>query len=401
MLKTLAGTGHRFVARFAISRGVSPRSVTSAVGDDGVHSRPDAAGDRVADSAAADRAQEVNTVLYSALCLGLFVGLSVAHVTAQVSQSPETEAGEPTGAADKEAEPTGGADKEAEPTPAIAGTGAGTDDTSSTKASAIEDAQDAAQDTAPEATEAYRKRVEQAVQEFQLGNYAEARALFGQAHRLYPNARTARGLGLTEFELKNYPQSISYLEQALASEVRPLSGRLREDTQGLVTRAKGFVGQFTLVLEPEPTGKVRIWVDGARVRLDAAGQLFLSVGQRRLQIRARGYHEILRTVNVLGGEQERIEAELRPLTPEPETPKVPPPSLAVAPSPPVGSEAPAAATAGEPLEDAGGSVWSSPWLWAGAGAVVVGGVVAVLALSSGGDSSSSPTIDADLTVSGL
>ena len=400
-------------------------------------------------------------MLYSALCLGLFVGLSVAHVTAQVSQSPETEAGEPTGAADKEAEPTGaadeeaeptgaadeeakptggadeeakptggadkeakptgaadkeaeptggadkeakptgGADKEAEPTPAIAGTGAGTDDTSSTKASAIEDAQDAAQDTAPEATEAYRKRVEQAVQEFQLGNYAEARALFGQAHRLYPNARTARGLGLTEFELKNYPQSISYLEQALASEVRPLSGRLREDTQGLVTRAKGFVGQFTLVLEPEPTGKVRIWVDGARVRLDAAGQLFLSVGQRRLQIRARGYHEILRTVNVLGGEQERIEAELRPLTPEPETPKVPPPSLAVAPSPPVGSEAPAAATAGEPLEDAGGSVWSSPWLWAGAGAVVVGGVVAVLALSSGGDSSSSPTIDADLTVSGL
>ena len=47
-----------------------------------------------------------------------------------------------------------------------------------------------------ESDERYKALVEEAVMEFAEGRYAEARALFGQAHVLKPNARTLRGLSL-------------------------------------------------------------------------------------------------------------------------------------------------------------------------------------------------------------
>lgn len=47
----------------------------------------------------------------------------------------------------------------------------------------------------------YRDAIDTALQEMGLGNYEEAREQFARAHALSPNARTLRGLGISEFEL--------------------------------------------------------------------------------------------------------------------------------------------------------------------------------------------------------
>src|SRR5688572_888187 len=50
----------------------------------------------------------------------------------------------------------------------------------------------------------YKRAVEEALKEYGLGHFEEARSLFRRAHGIYPNARTLRGLGMVEFELRHY-----------------------------------------------------------------------------------------------------------------------------------------------------------------------------------------------------
>ena len=74
----------------------------------------------------------------------------------------------------------------------------------------------------------YRALVTHALEEFDAQNYAEARSLFLRAHTIYPSARTLRALGMVEFELKNYVDSITRLEEALSERTRALTGQTRK-----------------------------------------------------------------------------------------------------------------------------------------------------------------------------
>ncbi|MEY4512912.1 MAG: hypothetical protein RLZZ450_5034 [Pseudomonadota bacterium] len=49
----------------------------------------------------------------------------------------------------------------------------------------------------------YRETIAEALIEYEAHNYLEARTLFERAHKLYPNARTLRGLAVVAFELRN------------------------------------------------------------------------------------------------------------------------------------------------------------------------------------------------------
>ena len=99
----------------------------------------------------------------------------------------------------------------------------------------------------------YHELIGEAVREFDGGNFEEARSLFARAHRLLPNARTHRGLGYTEFELRNYGECIKQLSAALASDVKPLTEHLRQETGKVLARARRFVGRVILEVEPKPT----------------------------------------------------------------------------------------------------------------------------------------------------
>jgi hypothetical protein len=215
----------------------------------------------------------------------------------------------------------------------------------------------------------YREAVDGAVEEYSERHFAEARALFAQAHKLSPNARTLRGLGMTEFELRNYPASVSYLEHALASQAKPLEGTLRDETERLLARADAFVGRYPLELQP---ADARLLVDGGAPLVDSAGALLLAVGRHRVEANAPGRSPERRDLNVNGGERETLQLHL-------------PLQTALAPAAPATPPA-APGLPRDTQPDEGGSVFESPWFWVALSAVVVGAGVGVgIAALSGGE----------------
>lgn len=154
------------------------------------------------------------------------------------------------------------------------------------------------------AQDAYRTAIDQALGEYELGNFAEARAQFLRAHELSPSARSLRGLGMAEFELRNYGAAIEHLEAALSCAERPLEESLREQTTDLLARAHGYVAQLTLRVSPE---HARLSVDGVQ---EAARRLVLEVGDHALELRAPGYLTHKRLLKVTGGEQLALEVRL-------------------------------------------------------------------------------------------
>lgn len=167
---------------------------------------------------------------------------------------------------------------------------------------------------APTEPDGYRTLVDEALHEYDLGNYAEARSLFARAHRLFPNARTHRGLGKTEFELRNYEASITNLEAALQSQVRPLDERLRVETEQLLSRARAFVG--SLVIETKPAA-TELRIDDQLVP-HTGGPISLSVGEHLIDAQAPGYASERRRVQITGEQPEHITIVFsRPLAPAP------------------------------------------------------------------------------------
>jgi hypothetical protein len=163
----------------------------------------------------------------------------------------------------------------------------------------------AAQADSPE----YREYVNKGTQEFELGNFAEARALFEKAHGLQPNARTLRALGVAEFELRNYQASAAHLRDALASDVKPLAGEMRNSAEALLRRAQGFVGQVRVEAQPS---SATILLDGQP--LDGhAEALWVAVGDRVFEFHATGYATQRRTLRIVGGEKQTLRVELTPL----------------------------------------------------------------------------------------
>jgi hypothetical protein len=213
----------------------------------------------------------------------------------------------------------------------------------------------------------YRQIVSRAVREFDAGNYAEARGLFNRAHELQPSARTHLGLGLTEFELRNYGTSIAHLEQALAATVKPLDATLRKSAEDVLGKARDMIGKVQLEVKPHAG---RVLVDGVPVELVDGQSLLLEVGDHTIEVQTSGYLPERRSLSIVGGEQVKVSVVMH----VPESP----------PGPVAQAEPSQAPRAGREQDDraAGERRWyKSPWLWIGIGAVAVaGGVTAGLLL---------------------
>jgi len=143
----------------------------------------------------------------------------------------------------------------------------------------------------------YRETVDEALSELSAQHYEEAQALFARAHELYPNARTLRGLGFTEFERRHYVACIQFLERALTAREKPLEGVLREETERLIGRAKNFVGYVTVDTKPAAT---QVRVDG----LDTDERtLLLDAGRHQVELFGPGFSPERRTIDVHSGER--------------------------------------------------------------------------------------------------
>lgn len=172
----------------------------------------------------------------------------------------------------------------------------------------------------------YQTTIRDAVSEYSAGNLEESRALFEQAHRMKPSARTLRGLGMVAFEQKRYVQAVDYLEQALADSRKPLKRRNRVKAKDLLSRAASFVGTFTVKLVP---GHAQLAVDGASVTL-RDGQLRLKIGGHTISATADGHEPSEQSLQVRGAEHGEISITLQAIAAaavvppaEPATPVVP------------------------------------------------------------------------------
>lgn len=202
----------------------------------------------------------------------------------------------------------------------------------------------------------YRVAIDDAIAEFSARRFEEARSLFARAHGLYPNARTLRGLGLAEFELREYVACVEHLEAALQSSAKPLTGELRDETQALRDRAAGFVARLTVKSRPEAS---RLVVDGVQAPR-AHEPLLLSFGMHTLELFSAGYEPERRSLLLAAGEERTLDIEFQ-----------------------------------RPRERAQPSEarwYQSPWLWVAVGAVVLGGAAAGIAVAASPGSSASSQV---------
>jgi hypothetical protein len=140
----------------------------------------------------------------------------------------------------------------------------------------------------------YDRTIESALNEYRLGNWEEATALFTQAHALRPSARTLRGMGLSEFENRKYVIALAHCSAALADTRNPLSDEQRAELESVIERASEFVARVKLTLSPEDAS---VTVDGAVPYRDAAGNVLLDPGP----------HELVAS-DLRGSERRRIDA---------------------------------------------------------------------------------------------
>ena len=196
----------------------------------------------------------------------------------------------------------------------------------------------------------YRALVNRAVEAHQAGNFAVARGLFEQAHALYPNARTFRGLGVVALEMHTYVEAETLLVQALESNVRPLDSELRASSQELLERARSFLGRVQLVVSPEETEAA---LDGRTLALLGA-PLLLEHGEHIFDFRAQGFLPQQRPLQVLAGDELLLHVVL---TPQP------------------------AVRDAQPRVSSERGIIKSPWLWSIVGVAVAGGVAAAVLLA--------------------
>ena len=210
----------------------------------------------------------------------------------------------------------------------------------------------------------YQRLVQQALHEYELGNFSEAKAFFAQAHALSPNARTLRGLGMSSYELRHYVEAIGYFDKALNATDRPLTVTMRGEVSQLLKQARGFVAKLRVTLEPS---SAELRIDTRPVEKDAAGYIMLDPGTHELVAEAPNYDPATRSIRTDGGEELTIKLTLR----SQEEPK---PQVAQTQEAP----APVAATADSARPAARHSESSvGPWVLIGVSAAVVvaGGVM--------------------------
>jgi hypothetical protein len=195
----------------------------------------------------------------------------------------------------------------------------------------------------------YREAVDEGLAEMELKNFEEAREQFRRAHALYPNARTLRGLGFIEFELRNYPESVRLLEEALSSRVKPLEGALRSESESVLQRARGYVGE--IAIEVEPTTAL-VTIDGSTAQRGPNGTFVLPVGDHVLALHAPGFRSDQRRITIVGRTYATLQIALVGVTPE------------------SGSGAPSRSDQAEPRP-----LHRRWWLWTVVGVVVAGGAL--------------------------
>jgi len=228
----------------------------------------------------------------------------------------------------------------------------------------------------------YRPLIDEAVREYEARHFEEARSLFARAVAVQASARAYRGLGMAEFELRNYLDSADSLEKSLSTKIRPIEGELRAETERLLTRARSFLARFVVVVQPR---EAAVLLDGNPANLSQVGELLVPVGDHQLEFRAEGFVSERQVRKINGGEQEQLVVLLKPV----------PTAAQAAAAAPTDRHVSGPSLPPEEREPGRPPLYKNPWLWTAVGVVVVGAAVGLGVGLSGGGSKREAAISGD------
>lgn len=156
----------------------------------------------------------------------------------------------------------------------------------------------------------YQSHVEQALVHYQNQHYVEAWRMFSAANRLWPNARTLRGIGRALYELRQYREAIDFFEYAEESPKHPLSAALRHEVRGLKKKARAALAHVKVQLSPT---EATLTIDGLEEFLGPNQELTLDPGAHSVHVTAPGYEPEQRNVKLAQAERTAWHFELTPL----------------------------------------------------------------------------------------
>jgi hypothetical protein len=225
----------------------------------------------------------------------------------------------------------------------------------------------------------------QGVQLRKQGKDREALGLFQRAVEIEKTPRALAQLGLAEQSLGLWPKAEAHIKDALAA---------TDDTWIKKNRATLEESSRTI---GEHLGSLEIWGDpaGAEVlfngtpvgTLPATGTVRVETGQVTFTVRAKGFEETTRTVQVKSGDALRENVALVTAAPAPEAsgPGARPALALGAPTPGPSNGTPSLVERPTSSSEEAGArpVYARWWFWTAIGTVVAGGVVAAIVLSRG------------------
>ncbi|HMJ12466.1 MAG TPA: hypothetical protein VK524_13670, partial [Polyangiaceae bacterium] len=199
--------------------------------------------------------------------------------------------------------------------------------------------------------------------------WAQAEAAFKRSLELVPRASTRYNLALVLFKQRRARESLSGIDELLASQLGPGDERYHEYARTLRSLVIAELAQVRVGLEPS---NAVLEIDGERVPATGSPrQVWLEPGPHRVQVAASGYAQQSALLNAARGEEQRWDFKLRLQQSAPsgarKTARTP---------------APSANTRNEHRQTAAHSAASTfsrvaPWVTVGAGALLLaGGVVA-------------------------
>lgn len=225
------------------------------------------------------------------------------------------------------------------------------------------------------------------------GKDREAFELFQRAVSIQKTPRALGQLGLCEQALGLWPNAESHLKEALAAAGDPWTKKNRSTLEESVRAIDAHLGSLEIWGDP---ADAEVLFNGRPVgALPATGPVRVEIGQVNVTVRAKGYADTTRTVDIKAGDSLRENVTLVATARAPNTS----PMALVAPPPTTTEQTPSlvaqpGATEGEASDR---PVYARWWFWTAIGAVAAGGIVAAVLLSRGHSSSCDATAAACTT----
>lgn len=145
----------------------------------------------------------------------------------------------------------------------------------------------------------YMQLISEAVEESVAEHWVEARSLFREAQRVFPNARALRGIGMTSFELRDYTAAHRALSASLEEPRRALDEEQRAQVEALLHRVTELIARYSVThLGPEPV----VVVDAVRQELDSDGVVLIPAGRHEVQVTLADGRRVRGSWTVRGGE---------------------------------------------------------------------------------------------------